>query len=293
MASHFDAVGFAARDVDEVKNLLTIASERAQETVEHAQGRTLHYEDPAGATLAIHVDGDGDFECCQPGYAGQSRFRWRPLEVVRDAKRCPFCDLVYAELLDKDDDMVYPLALTLQTMGAARPLIPYGEPGEVRFAGLWEEGEVWADEDAFERDQEAEWGDLALPEIPGHDLPATVRGFASRSVIPSGTFALDDGEPMTSHVIAHGIVESVEERRTELRDAPFRVVRLDTLGGVFDTCLAPGTLEHEELLVPGARATLWLVGRPLTLRDQPGPVPTAEPESRGLLGRLLGRRRRS
>jgi hypothetical protein len=73
---------------------------------------------------------------------------------------------------------------------------------------------------------------------------------------------------MTPHVIAHGIVSSVEERRNELGGATFRLVRLDTLGGVFDVCLAPGSLEREELLAPGAvaRATLWLVGRPITLR---------------------------
>ncbi|HYX89671.1 MAG TPA: hypothetical protein VE753_09910 [Gaiellaceae bacterium] len=295
MASHFDAVGFAAREVEDVKELLTLASERAQETVAHAHGRTLHCEDPAGATLAIHVDGDGAFECCQPGFAGRSRFRWRPLYVVPDPNGCRFCDLVYAELLDEDEDeLVYPFALTIETMGATRALIPYGEAGEVRFVGLWEEGQVWPDEAAFELDQKAEWDDVALPEVPGHELPATFGGFASRSLIPSGIFALDDGGEMSSHVIAHGIVASVEERRTELGNALFRVVRLDTLGGVFDTCLAPGTLEQEELLAPGAvaRATLWLVGRPLTLRGEPGPVPTAEPERRGLLGRLLGRRRR-
>ena len=44
---------------------------------------------------------------------------------------------------------------------------------------------------------------------------------------------------------------------------------------------APGTVEREELLAPGAvvRASLWLVGRPLTLRNHPGPVPVLEDES--------------
>ena len=94
---------------------------------------------------------------------------------------------------------------------------------------------------------------------------------------------------MTPHVIAHGIVSSVEERRNELGGATFRLVRLDTLGGVFDVCLAPGTLEGEELLAPGAvaRATLWLVGCPITLRKEPGPIPALE--RRSLLRRLFRR----
>jgi hypothetical protein len=108
-------------------------------------------------------------------------------------------------------------------------------------------------------------------------------------VISSGTFGVDG--PQTSHVIAHGIVDSVEERRNELGRARFLLVRLDTSGGIFDTCLAPGTLEHEELLAAGAavRAALWLVGRPLTLRDQPGPVPAVEAEGQNKRGGFLRR----
>lgn len=64
---------------------------------------------------------------------------------------------------------------------------------------------------------------------------------------------------------------------------------------MFDTCLAPRTLEQEELLAPGAvvRATLWLVGSPVTLREHPGPAPVLEAEEPGarpgFLSRLFGR----
>src|ERR671923_169683 len=196
-----------------MQEVLKVAFDRADESgasVEHADGRTCRYEDPSGATLTIHVDRRGGFECCQPGFAGPSRSRWRPLQVVPDPDGCRFCDLVYAQLLDDEDEELYPFAVRIETMAASRELIPYGDPGEVGFVGLWEEGRVWPD------------------------------------------------------------------------------------GATFDTCVAPGILEHEELLVPGAVAggTLWLVGRPLTLRDAPGPVPTAEekPRSGGLLGRFFGRR---
>ena len=296
MADHFSAVGFPARNLEEMQEVLKVAFDRADESgasVEHADGRTCRYEDPSGATLTIHVDRRGGFECCQPGFAGPSRSRWRPLQVVPDPDGCRFCDLVYAQLLDDEDEELYPFAVRIETMAVSRELIPYGDPGEVGFVGLWEEGRVWPDEATFARHQEAEWADVSPPPEVSELLPQ-VRGFASRSVIPSGTFAFEDGAPVTPHVLAHGIVQTVEERHNQLRNAPFRLVRLDTLGGTFDTCVAPGILEHEELLVPGAVAggTLWLVGRPLTLRDAPGPVPTAEekPRSGGLLGRFFGRR---
>ena len=93
------------------------------------------------------------------------------------------------------------------------------------------------------------------------------RDFAAQSLIPTGTF----GDVLTSHVLAHGIVRSVDPRRNELGDGAFTVVRLDTFGGVFDVCVEPGTLEREELLAPGAvaRVALWLVGRPLALLPPP------------------------
>jgi hypothetical protein len=290
--SHFASVGFPIYEAQEAEQVLSVAFERAVEAgavAEYAEGRTATYRDPSAALLAIHTDTRGNFQCCAPGFEGAFLGSWRPVGVVADPGGCRFCDLVYAELLD-GGEMVYPLAVRVESIGAERALIPYGEPGEVRFAGLWEEGEVWPDEAAFHRAQEAQWAHVPVPEDAANELGIRAfGGFASRSLLPSGTFAFEGGA-MTPHAIAHGLVASVEERQNELGDARFLVVRLDTLGGVFDTCLAPGTIEGEELLVPGAvaRATLWLVGRPLTLRDQPGPVPQMEESERpGLVRRLF------
>lgn len=281
--SHLASVGFQRSEGD-AKELISTAVDRATEVVEHADGKTATYRDPSGATLTVHLSDEGDLHCVKPGFEGDSRARWRPVAVTRDPE-CRFCDFVCAELLEEDEP-VYPFVLSVVTIGSDRALIPYGEPGDVRFTGLWENGELWQDEEAFRKAEEAEWGDVEVPEALRDEIPA-FRGWASRSLIPVGAFS----EPgsMTPHVIAHGIVSSVEERRNELGGATFRLVRLDTLGGVFDVCLAPGSLEREELLAPGAvaRATLWLVGRPITLRKEPGPVPALE--RRSLLRRLFRR----
>jgi hypothetical protein len=287
--SHFEAVGFAVAEQAEAEELISTAVERTDDVVEHADGSSATYHDPSGARLTVHLSPEGGVECVQPGFEGRFRARWRPVGIARDPD-CRFCDVVYAELLE-DGEMVYPFGLTVETIGSERALIPYGDQGEVRFAGLWEEGEVWPDEDAFRTEQEAEWGDVEVPEELRETIPA-FRGFASRSLIPAGTFAFAEGGTMTSHVLAYGVVASSEERHNELGRGDFLFVRLETLGGVFDTCLAPGTAEREELLAPGAvaRAGLWLVGRPSTLRAEPGPVPEVErPEPPGRLRRLFRR----
>jgi hypothetical protein len=287
--SHFEAVGFAVAEQAEAEELISTAVERTDDIVERADGTSVMYHDPSGARLTVHLSPGGVVECVQPGFEGRFRGRWRPLGIARDPD-CRFCDLVYAELLE-DGEMVYPFGLTVETMGSERALIPYGEEGEVRFAGLWEEGQVWPDEDSFRSEQEAEWGDVEVPEELRDTIPA-FRGWASRSLIPAGTFPFAEGGTMTSHVLAYGVVTSVEERHNDLGGGDFRYVCLETLGGVFDTCLAPGTAGREGLLGPGAvaRATLWLVGRPLTLREEPAAVPGIErPERAGRLRRLFRR----
>src|SRR5262249_8727384 len=157
--------------------MLSVAFDRAEDAgnvVEHADGKTLRYVDPSGATLTIHVDRRNSFECFQPGFASEARFWWRPEKVVPDHDGCRFCDR---------------------------------GTGEFAFAGLCGEGQVWGDEAEYERELEAEpWSE-------------EIRGFASRSLIPSGTFA-DDGA-RTSDVVAHGVVTSVEERENELGGARF------------------------------------------------------------------------
>lgn len=122
----------------EALSLLVAAFDRSSksgEAVHHPDGSTATYRDPSGALLTIHKNHRGGLECGKPGFDGGFRARWRPVGVVPDPE-CRFCDLVYAELLDDDDEMVYPLALSVETIGADRALIPYGEPAEVRFARL-------------------------------------------------------------------------------------------------------------------------------------------------------------
>lgn len=193
MASHFDAVGFSAGR-EEFGELLSAAWSRAVSSnavVEHSSGSTASYRDPSGALLTIHLNERNELACAQPSFDSELRARWRPESIVPD-ESCVFCDLVYAELLDADGEMVYPIATHVESIGANRELIPFGEPGEVRIVGLCESGEVWPDESAF---------------------LAAQSGFSAQSFVPSGTFG--DGA-MSAHAIAHGIVTSVEERRNEL-----------------------------------------------------------------------------
>jgi len=294
MASHLEAVGFQVDGADEVQQLLDQALTRARASgseVEHSEGRTLQYVDPSGAAITIHIDYQDDIVCMKPGFVGESRFWWRPLNVYPDGD-CRFCDLVFADFLGEDaGEEYYTLALEVETIGADRALIPYGDAGEVTFAALCIGGEVSESEAEFRRAQEAEWASAKVPEALADTIPA-LRGFASKSLVPSGLFT-EHGEAPSSDVLAFGIVASVEQRQNELGGGRFMLVRLETLGGTFETCIAPRTLEGEELLAPGSvvGGTFWLVGHPLTLRDDPGPVPTAEAQKkrRGIRG-LFGRR---
>lgn len=263
MPKVFDAVGFSVAGRDELAELISTAHSRAESesaVVEHASGTTAIYRDPSGALLAIHVNADNELVCVQPSFHSELQIRWRPQSVVPD-EDCALCDLVFAERLARNDEMVYPFAMRVESIGTDRELIPFGEPAEARLVGLCQSGEVWPDENAF----------CKAPEAHVSDGPPRV-SYGARSFIPSGTFS---AHAMSPHALVHGIVESVEERRNALTGGSFRVARLDTYGGLVDTCWASG---EGEGLAPGAvaKANLWLVGSPLTLREHPGPVPVRD-----------------
>ncbi len=253
MTIHFDTVGFSVAGYDEFGQLVSAAYDRAASVdavVDHTSGWTATYRDPSGALLTIHSTGH-EIVCIQPSFDSDLRIRWRPLTVVPD-ESCAFCDVVSAEFLASNDEMIYPFAMHIESIGANRALIPFAEPAEARLAGLCESGEVWPDENAFYGAQDARM-----------DKGGRAVRFGSQMFVPSGMFG---SGPMTAHALVHGIVVSVEERQNELGGGSFRVARLDTYGGQIDTCWAPG---QGDGLVPGAvaKVSLWLIGDPITLRD--------------------------
>jgi hypothetical protein len=262
MPAHFDAVGFSFAGQSELQQLLSTAQDRAVadgSVIEYASGFTATYRDPSGALLVTYVKGRDELVWLEPSFESEFRVRWRPIGVVPD-EDCAFCDLVLAERLAPNDEMIYPFAMRVDSIATDRELIPFGQPAEVRLVGLCDSGNVWPDEDAFHESDEARID----------DGPRVAR-YSSQSFIPSGTF----GKSMTAAALAHGIVESVDERQNALTGERFWVARLDTYGGPLDTCWGS---RQGEGLAPGAvvRANLWLVGSPLTLRDQPGHVPVLD-----------------
>ena len=92
----------------------------------------------------------------QPGFDTQTECRWSPQVGEAVDPSCRFCDVVEAEMLGEGDgdEMLYPFALTVETIGEVRKRIRFKRPGLVTFAALLEEGGVWADEETFHAAQE-------------------------------------------------------------------------------------------------------------------------------------------
>ena len=88
----------------------------------------------------MHFDRAGSLACGQPGFDSERRFSWRPTGLAPDQEGCRFCDLVMAEMLgeeaDENQEMLYPFALTVETIGEVRKQIRFKRPGLVSFAAL-------------------------------------------------------------------------------------------------------------------------------------------------------------
>jgi len=230
----------------------------AGNVVDHRDGRTFRYVDPSGAALTMHFDRSGAGACAHPGFDSEAQFLWRPGKLIADRAGCRYCDLVTAEMFGDDPEylsgavtpeMLYPLALTIETIGEVRKQIKYKRRALVTFSALLEEGEVWDNEEAFLGSQNDE-----------------VK-MAPQSLIPMGLFH-GSGEGVTSQVLAYGTVRSAQERRNELGGGEFLLIRVETLGGTFDVCAAPEDLEGSSPQ-PGAvlGGVFWLIGRPLFDQD--------------------------
>jgi hypothetical protein len=250
MAGHMECIGIPSGSSQEMSALIFKALEGASWEEMAGGGRMALWSSSSGARLSAHTDKSGAIQCATPSFDGASRLKVRPLGMWADAE-CKYCDLLHVEVLDSNDQMVYPLPLQIDDIGMTRERIPLQGTALLRIAGFAEELQAWPDEKAYEASQTG-------------DRPR----FGSRSLIPSGLF----GPAPHPHALITGVVRSSEKRTNEVSRVPFMSLVVDTFGGAYDVV---ATVEQTKgSLPPGTivQGTFWLVGRIIEgLSDPPPP----------------------
>lgn len=223
---------------------------------------TLTVTDASGARLVMHADRRGEVGCVKASFGTGHVLAWHPTDVEADPG-CPFCSLVHAEIRDDDGDVITIVGVGMDAIGTVRARARESRAGHV--SALCAGGRVWRDEQDYADEHAGEEGpSLAVP-----------------GLIPTGLFGPDG--PSTGDVALAARVIEARHLRNELGGGDFTVVTVASLIGPLDLCAAPGTLEDDGLLAPGAvvACDALLVGRPADLR----PDDEAPRRRRGLFRR--------
>ena len=262
MAGHYSSIGFRIDSPAAFGRLVEqLAGEAAP--IEVRNGRYLRWSSPSGAEIWIQVNGSNGIVGAAPHFAGEAELRaaltgrvTRPDDTELDG--------AFRATVDPDD---------AEPGGGAYPLV-FDSPDffchdrlslpatlAVQVAAFAHEITVYDTVAAYE----------AIHRGPGH--------FASRSLIPSGTFEPGGApiEPPLALAIVTGHVRRSGRRVNEHSGLPFHWAEVESHRAVFDVVIDPAlaTVPPVGGVVHG---TFWLSGRPRPTRK------------RTVLDRLLGRR---
>jgi hypothetical protein len=252
MASHFEAIGFDFPDEAAFAGLVERVVSEGESRTRADGGTSSLWRDESGASVAVHLDGDGRLACAAPSFAATSRVRARLNGVAADPE-CPFCSALVVEVLE-DGEMVYPLALQLENVDQVLEMELDGREGDLAVAAFAEDVRIWTDERAY---------DEALdPEVP----------LASRSLLPTGFFTPEqkrrgflrrkEPEPIVQpHALVTGLVEDAAIVRNEVSGEEFIHARVATYAVLLDVVLSAS--EAPEPLAAGnvVQAGSWMMGR--------------------------------
>lgn len=262
MASHYSSIGFRIDTADDFGQLVEELARDAL-PIEVRNGRYLRWSSPSGAEIWIQVDGSNGIVGAAPHFAGEAELQAaltgrvaRPDDTELDG--------AFRAIVDPSDE---------EPGGGAYPLV-FDSPDFHCHAGLPLPATLAVQVAAFAHeitvyDTIAAYG--AVHRGPGH--------FASRSLIPSGTFEPGGAaiEPPLAQAIMTGHVRRSGRRVNEHSGLPFQWAEVESYRAVFDVVIDPAlaTVPPVGGVVHG---TFWLSGRPRPTRK------------RTVLDRLLGRR---
>ena len=256
--SHYSAIGFPAIDSnDELNDLIRQAlrtlAENEDDTEEHSSeaepsDNYMVYSDPSGAELWLGFSDDDSLLCAEPYFSGS-------LHTVG-------IDAVFPNGYDdgtgsvqvwmngsewKDGEWLggdYPFVFDTPDL-ASFPEQSESTSCQIRLCAFAEAADIFADEAAFEAQQDRE--------VP----------LSSTFFTPLGMFQSSDGAENQAKASAWfiGTVRAAETRRNELSGNDFYCCLIETHGGTLQAVFPSDMLEHAPQTGNVISGKYWLTGR--------------------------------
>jgi hypothetical protein len=260
MPNHFEAIGFAVRDEDDLQELAAAAVEHG-DVVPVRGGTYYHWAPGAGAEVWVQVVGRR-WLGMTPHFAGETALGAGIVGRVRYEDDTPLEGCLHAWANPAADDPAageYPFVFAVPDFRVLDGMrMPAAAP--VRVAAFAHEIDVHPSAEAFYAAQQTELK------------------YAAESFIPSGMFGRGGELPVPLALINGTVMDA--ERRTNPAGTAFWWMRVRTLGGEVDVVAQTALVAAEP--VPGGIVSgeFYLSGR--VIADAP-------PPRRGWIRRLTGR----
>ena len=263
MANHYASIGFRIETPDDLGELAEQLAADA-EPIKVSNGHYLRWSSPSGAEIWLQADRSNVGVGAAPHFAGEAELRAQLTGRVTREDDTEL-DGAFRAIVDPSDE---------PPIGGAYPLV-FDSPDFLCHRDLSLPATLSVQVAAFAH--EITVYDTVAAYKAAHPGPGT---FASRSLIPSGTFEPGGAaiEPPLAQAIMTGHVRRSGRRVNEHSGLPFHWAEIESYCAVFDVVIDPELVGAAPPVGGVVQGTFWLSGRPRPTRK------------RTLLDRLLGRR---
>jgi hypothetical protein len=135
--SHFDNIGFSVNSSEEFSRVMSEIFKLAD----------IH----SPAPNATHLWSDGKAKvwfrpdwCIIPNFSTEYSIKFRPEEWVNFSNKCSHCFILYGDVLDRENRLLYPTSVTFGDIEFAKSVIEIGSICRLRVAAFVENGKCWS-----------------------------------------------------------------------------------------------------------------------------------------------------
>ena len=296
MATHFDCIGFRVDSLNDFNTLVGMTAPLSKPVTAFARGTYLQFATPEGCEFWMQMSPDGEIIGGHPHFAGTggpaaAGFALDLGQTTAGAGSA--LDGGLHGTMAEEEGCGCPVVFEVPDFQQHAAHLTLPVRARVQLVGFAEELSISASDEEFWAAQRAE-SEARTGDKSG-------RTMAPESFIPSGLFNLGGaaGAVPQARAVLAGHILAWQRRKNVLRDRPFYVLTIRTLGGCMDIVASDQMVLREPQVGGVVFGTFWLSGRILEPLSPPPEPAQTEPtpdqpeywkEAGGLMNGTFARR---
>ncbi len=192
--------------------------------------------------------------CATPAFAARTTSRVRLSELIPEVSGCPYCVTVVVEVLDDNDEVIYPLAFQVTDPDSVRELYAPGRVVNVQIAAFAEEIRTWpGDTDFACSKDEVQLGVESL-------IPTGLFTEPRRRLLPLRRQSKRGFGGSVAFALITGHVGESHERVNPITGEGFVEMLVHSYGGEYTLVASQEEMRTAPAVGAVVQAATWLVG---------------------------------